>query len=523
MSTPLLAALSVMAIVVSVLGVLGAVTAQRSSDALAREGARGRSLVSSTDGLLLDLVDAETGQRGYLLTGDPRYLTPFLDGTADVHARLAELSARLRGVASAAVRVAEISQLTHDKLAEMSATLLLYDRGEVDAALSLVRTNTGLDTMSRLRVLVDDVTRRGNATVVAETRRASTTEHRALMATTSCGALFLLLASSALFGRRARMSAALEASEQRFHLAFDQAPVGMAIFGLSGVSRGRLQQVNRELVRLTGYSVEELLQLDVRDLMHPEERRFASANLERAAVGGVLDETAERRWVHASGRQIWVQVSVAVVRNRKGVALHCIGQVVDVTASKAVGDRLEHLALHDALTGLPNRVTLLDNVRSALLRAERHHTWVAVLFLDLDDFKTVNDTFGHSAGDELLVGVAGRIHATLRSSDTAARLGGDEFVLICEELDGVTETEAMVARLEAAMRPAFDVAGLPIAVTLSIGVALARTSALDPEELLHRADGAMYEAKRAGKARHVMAPVDTAGPALPLDLPDPVG
>ncbi|MDQ6724624.1 MAG: EAL domain-containing protein [Actinomycetota bacterium] len=165
-------------------------------------------------------------------------------------------------------------------------------------------------------------------------------------------------------------------------------------------------------------------------------------------------------------------------------------------------DRSRESALHDALTGLPNRTLLLDRLDQALLRGRRSGTIAAVLFADLDQFKLVNDTFGHKLGDDLLVAVAQRLTDLLRPGDTLARLSGDEFVILCEDLAVTSEVESIAARVGTALAEPFMLSIGEVETTASIGIAFSGPADHVPEELLHKADMAMYQAKRKGGARH---------------------
>jgi diguanylate cyclase (GGDEF)-like protein len=173
----------------------------------------------------------------------------------------------------------------------------------------------------------------------------------------------------------------------------------------------------------------------------------------------------------------------------------------ELALAEAVAKLLEavevsrHAALHDSLTGLANRSLILDHLRQALARAERREELVAVVFIDLDDFKHINDTLGHVAGDELLVRVAERLRPAVRPSDTLGRWGGDEFVVVCEDLELVSDAPAIVARVAAAFEVPFDVAGSQLGVSASIGVAVS-AGADQPATLIAAADSDMYEAKR---------------------------
>lgn len=176
-------------------------------------------------------------------------------------------------------------------------------------------------------------------------------------------------------------------------------------------------------------------------------------------------------------------------------------------------------ALHDALTGLPNRVLMLDRIEHAFLRSRRSGKLSAVFFLDLDRFKSVNDMYGHQVGDGLLIAVAQRLTSMLRPGDTLARLAGDEFVILCEGLDTPEQAAALAARLDVGLERPLQVDGLELKISTSVGVAVADDKHHDPEQVLHYADTAMYQAKRRGGARlKIFEPSDHAELELERDL-----
>jgi diguanylate cyclase (GGDEF)-like protein len=203
-----------------------------------------------------------------------------------------------------------------------------------------------------------------------------------------------------------------------------------------------------------------------------------------------LDLPEERRWLRVQGR---IQV-------RDGGATRLVGTSQDITDRKEAESALAHQALHDALTGLPNRVLLVDRLEQALARTTRSDQNVAVLFLDVDRFKVVNDSRGHAAGDELIVGVANRLRATVRPSDTVARFGGDEFVVVCQEAETLSGAMAVADRIAVALREPFRIGGEEIFLTVSVGIAIAGPGA-SSETLLRNADAAMYRAKDQGRSR----------------------
>ncbi len=241
--------------------------------------------------------------------------------------------------------------------------------------------------------------------------------------------------------------------------------------------------------------------------MHPDDREWALAFCE-AATAEKRAHTFEYRMVAADGRVVWLRDSVHVVV-KDGVPTELIGVMTDVTERRALEEQLRHQALHDPLTGLPNRALLLDRLTHALERADRRGRCVGVLFLDLDDFKVVNDSLGHEAGDRMLVGAAERLATCLRPGDTLARLGGDEYVALLEDVRGREEATGVAERMAEALREPFSLGAHEeeeVFVSASIGVALGNAGedlhGGSSDDLLRRADMAMYEAKRKGKAHH---------------------
>jgi diguanylate cyclase (GGDEF)-like protein/PAS domain S-box-containing protein len=234
------------------------------------------------------------------------------------------------------------------------------------------------------------------------------------------------------------------------------------------------------------------------ELVHPHDCVMLNGLLTGAlSAGPGGTERIGWRMSHAEGR--WVDVEVVATnlvheQHVEGLLLSCR----DISASKAFEEQLRHRAFHDPLTQLPNRALLLDRIEQAMARERRT---VALLFVDLDDFKVVNDTLGHAAGDALLTAVAARLRGCLRSADTAARLGGDEFALLLEEVVDPAEGDRVAGRVLDTMRRPFSLHGEPVHVTVSVGLVTAAAGTLTVDELLRRADFAMYAAKHNGKSR----------------------
>ena len=294
---------------------------------------------------------------------------------------------------------------------------------------------------------------------------------------------------------RVRDAKALRASEDQFRGAFENSATGMAIVGLDG----RWRMVNAALCAITGYTRDELLARTFTDITHPEDRALSPAQLRDLLDGRRDTYQVEKRYVHKLGHLVWVQANVSLVRDADGRPRHLISQIVDVSERRRLQEEVEHLALHDQLTGLPNSRLLLDRLAQAIATARRTKQPCGLMYLDLDGFKPVNDTYGHAAGDLVLREFAARALKVLRANDTIARVGGDEFVAVLGAVAGEPEARIAAERLLAALALPFDVGGAQATITASIGIALFPDHGEDPELLLQHADSAMYEAKHAGK------------------------
>ena len=259
------------------------------------------------------------------------------------------------------------------------------------------------------------------------------------------------------------------------------------------------------VTRLLGWSPEELAGTRLVDLVHPDDRLALLAAHDDAVSGERDDPTSDVRMRHRDGS--WRHVhSIHTNLLADPDVRFVVVTTRDVTAQKQLEAQLQHNAFHDALTGLANRALFADRLEHALARTDRAAEPVAVLFVDLDDFKAVNDGSGHGAGDALLTAVADRLRRVLRPGDTVARLGGDEFAVLLEDA-GTEHAEATAARLLAVLAEPFPAAGTEVRISASVGIAVGAAGLHDSDELLRHADVAMYSAKEAGKGRSaVFAP-----------------
>jgi diguanylate cyclase (GGDEF)-like protein/PAS domain S-box-containing protein len=287
-------------------------------------------------------------------------------------------------------------------------------------------------------------------------------------------------------------------SHQRFESALEYAAIGMALIS----PEGRWLKVNSALCEILGYKVEEFISKTFQDLTHPEDQDVDIEHLERMLIGEIHSYQVEKRFLHKKGYVVWVLQSISLVRDGGGAAFRFILLIQDITERKLLERRLTHLAYHDPLTGLSNRSLFREHLEGALVKAERKGEHLALLYLDLDGFKSVNDTFGHETGDRLLVAVARRLEATLRlGEETIARFGGDEFCVLLEDIADTDAAVSVARRMKSALRKHFAINDhLISSVNVSIGIAVkAPKERKTARQLLREADTAMYRAKKSGK------------------------
>jgi diguanylate cyclase (GGDEF)-like protein/PAS domain S-box-containing protein len=238
--------------------------------------------------------------------------------------------------------------------------------------------------------------------------------------------------------------------------------------------------------------------------IHPDDVERVQAEIDAHLEGRAPYFESEHRIRHADGGYRWVLSRGVAIRDESGKATRMAGSMSNITERKSAEEQLVHDALHDGLTGLPNRALFLDRLTQSLRRTEREASHrCAVLFLDLDRFKVVNDGFNHAVGDQLLVATARRLAATLRPGDTVARLGGDEFTVLLDGVQSIEEAREIASRTQAALSKPFRIEGRELVVTASVGIAVSDASSRSGE-LLRNADIAMYNAKRDGTARHAI-------------------
>lgn len=293
---------------------------------------------------------------------------------------------------------------------------------------------------------------------------------------------------------RLRAAEALQLSEQHFRAYFDRAMVGMTATS----PKMDWLEVNEALCEMLGYTREELTSMTWADLTHPDDLSANLAQFDRILSGELDEYSIENRFIRKDGTIVHVRRSPRAVRKADGSLDYIVAWVDDITQRKQDEHQIQQLAHFDLLTGLPNRALFTDRISHALNSAHRNNTSLAVMFLDLDHFKNVNDNLGHRVGDALLVEIAKRLKSAMREEDTVSRLGGDEFILLLPNTDADGAAHVAEKLLE---RVAWlcKIEQHELVVTPSIGIAMYPDDGLDFESLSQCADVAMYRAKHDGR------------------------
>lgn len=262
--------------------------------------------------------------------------------------------------------------------------------------------------------------------------------------------------------------------------------------------QGRYLYVSPSIYRVCGYTPEEIVGHDMAEFLHPDDlRKRLDAQLETRLTKQA--QTIVFRYRHKIGHYIWIEANVQAVWRDDEIVTDVITVSRDITERMAAEQKIEFLAYHDALTELPNRLLVRDRMRLAIARAEREKTKVALLFLDLDNFKTVNDSLGHTLGDAMLKAVARRLKSCIRESDTLSRQGGDEFLIVMPDLACSENAAPLLDKIREVLLTPFEIEGNELVTSVSIGVAVYPEDGQDFDTLLKKADTAMYRAKDVGR------------------------
>jgi diguanylate cyclase (GGDEF)-like protein/PAS domain S-box-containing protein len=288
----------------------------------------------------------------------------------------------------------------------------------------------------------------------------------------------------------------LQSNERRFRSLLENATDLVGVLD----SIATLRYVSPSVRSILGYEPKDIVGRSVFDLIHPDDAQMALERFVNLVSSDNREARREVRVRHVDGSVRWMEVNAINLLNDadvRGIVLNAR----ETTEQRALEERLRHLAYHDSLTGLPNRTLFMDRVARSLSRLSRREHSIALMFLDLDDFKDINDRLGHRIGDEVLGHVAANLVVSLRPSDSAARLGGDEFGVLLDDLGGPEDAEKVAGRIFDQLAQPLTVRGHEITVVTSAGIAIGDTASLSADALLHAADEAMYKAKAQGKNR----------------------
>ncbi len=299
----------------------------------------------------------------------------------------------------------------------------------------------------------------------------------------------------------ARHLAELRESEDRFQSAFTHAAVGMVLVS----TEGRILQVNTALARLLGRTEADFPATELMQMFHPDDHEALRTEMLSIVVGAEATFSAELRCRHSQGIDVWVSLNGSFFTAKPPLSRCIILQLQDITARRRAETRLQHIAYHDNLTDLPNRNHFVEQLTRAIAVGLRHpERRFAVLMLDFDRFKLINDSLGHSAGDMLLVELARRLQAYLRPSDLIARLGGDEFAILVEDMNADVEAIRIAERLQDILAEPVYLKGVAVSTSASIGITTSTFGYDAPEQVMRDADTAMYRAKSQAKGQYAV-------------------
>ena len=293
----------------------------------------------------------------------------------------------------------------------------------------------------------------------------------------------------------------LKESESRFHSAFTHAAIGMALVS----TEGRFIQANKSFCDMLGRSLPELLASQLPALVNPDDLGALQGPVDRLVKGELASVHTEVRGMHRDGSDVWMSLNISLARDWQFRTHNLIVQAQDISARRRAEAELYHNAYHDSLTQLSNRTHFNEQLNRAIARVQRHpEQRFAVMYLDFDRFKMVNDSLGHKAGDELLVNLARRLKEMLRPTDVLARLGGDEFAILVEDLNRQRDAVELTERIQKELQKPVQLGSMEVAISASIGITFSTNGYQSSDQIIRDADIAMYKAKSKGKAQYAL-------------------
>ena len=511
-------------VLLSGLAVWASYWAYRQVEEITQERQRSYQVIDYAEDLLSALQDAETGQRGYLLTGNETFLEPYTAVHGNVNGYLDKL--RQAGSSSAAkVHLDALVPLVLAKVAEIEKIIALNRHRDVNAAIVLVASGQGKllmdsirrETASFLQIEHSSLDRH-EAQAQATTRYLFLLIVGAILASTAFGFLtiylahleakhrfrnqfllkteYLLQLQEQTSQRLQLANAGLQISEEKLRLFADNVPAMTAAFDL----KLYCSFANRRYADFFGLSASGIIGRHLSGIVGKAACTEIEGHFAKALKGHSV--TYQRKHALPDGRLCYLEVKLVPKRDADGLATGCFVVTTDITEHKLLAENIQLIAHHDGLTGLPNRLLFNDRLTQLLSLAKRDSSRFALLNIDLDKFKPVNDNFGHAAGDELLKAVGTRIRQQVRESDTVARVGGDEFLVILPDVGTREGALAVAQKIVVAIATPFELGSQhhKVQIGASVGVAMYPTDGSGAEGLLKFADDAMYSAKQVGSS-----------------------
>jgi diguanylate cyclase (GGDEF)-like protein/PAS domain S-box-containing protein len=461
---------------------------------------------AAINGTLSLLKDAETGQRGFVLTGDPEFLEPYESAKRDIPAMFAHLHELVSGDTEQLARAGHVNQLIGDKLAFIDTTITARRDQDLVQALLLVKAGGGKQLMDALRAELDRMSKHEAQALAVRKQQADAAERTAIWGVGIGALLTAALALLSLFTTHRdvqelrRAAEEVAASEQHFRMLTEHTS---DLVRLLDAKTGRATYVSPSVERLLGYTVEEFKALPALNLIHPDEMPAIQQFLSDIKVPVALSGLSTYRLRNKAGDYCWFEARWAALQDSSGevVELHTVAR--DVTARKLAEEQLSvqaaelhRLSQKDELTGLYNRRGFLHMARASFSQAYADGRRAAVIFVDLNGMKRINDEQGHDVGDAALRDAAGVLTAAHNESDVVARLGGDEFVVFAPDFSE-RDLEALRLRLRELSDAETKRHGRSYRLSMSVGAAFMPGSATSLEQLLDEADAAMYTHKNA--------------------------
>jgi diguanylate cyclase (GGDEF)-like protein/PAS domain S-box-containing protein len=450
------------------------------------------------------LVNAETGQRGYLYTRDPKYLDTYELAIAQFDAHIDDLSQLTANEPPQQTQIPELRSLAKTKLAELAQSLSYDSSSRREEAKALVKSDAGLNAMNEIRNLVGEM----------EQEEASQEASRIIELKRSIRVIFICIYLSNLLGGLSLILLAyfilLEMKHHQKHLRETQereewyrvtlTSIGDAV--ICANYQGNITFLNLVAERLTGWRHSEAIGHHMDEVIH-----LVDATTRKDIDNPMVKALRQNRpgnlppnclLIRRDGHETFIEDSAAPIHDYDKKITGSVIVFRDVSMARALAEETVHASQHDALTGLPNRVLLNDRIGQAIALAPRHMGQVVLLFLDLDGFKYVNDSLGHVTGDKLLQSVTRRLQDCVRAPDTVSRQGGDEFVVLIQGVQNREDAAIAAERVLGAVSGVHSIDQHDLHVTASLGISVFPDDGLDAMTLLKNADTAMYFAKGSG-------------------------